>query len=65
VVSDPSSEKTAPLPIPLKLVEALERLYSDRLPADHTFDPMRVAFDAGRVSVVRYLRAQLESQKES
>lgn len=47
--------------IPKALIEYLERLYPDRTP-DLTDSDRMVWYNAGRVSVVRKLRAEYEKQ---
>jgi hypothetical protein len=48
-------------PIPLNLVEYLERIFPDKAPS--LVDPLdTIRFKSGQVAVVRHLRAQYEDQ---
>jgi hypothetical protein len=56
--NDPSSLP----PISKELVEALERMFPDRLPESPMFSSQGVAFDAGCSKVVRKIRYEFERQ---
>lgn len=51
-------------PVSLELVEWLERLYPDRLPADHMYDPRELDRKVGQQNVIRYLRGIYNRQRE-